>query len=267
MSELSENQVVASLSAALVEAKRIGNGAPYSVVPEGFSFCDLEHTLENPTRKRAKVLLNDADSFVNYVKLHDSASCNIYGVSGEKPSFIAVLNDNYTDGTGWRDHHAKYSCPMSVEWETWIAHNKSRYTQANFAQFIEDNLLDIVEPSGADMLEISRSLEAKKKVNFSSSIRLANGQTELTYEEEIQGTASKGKLNIPETFSIGIAVFESGDKYRVDARLRYRIDGGSLQIWYDLIRPHKVLEDAVMNVWKAIETKTGKTIFNGIPNL
>lgn len=82
--------------------------------------------------------------------------------------------------------------------------------QAEFAEFIERNLPDIVEPVGADMLEISRSLQAKKKVSFASGIRLANGQTELTYEEDIQGTAAKGKLQIPEIFKIGIKVIEGG---------------------------------------------------------
>lgn len=168
---------------------------------------------------------------------------------------------------GWRDHTAFYECPLSAEWKAWSKANKNLFEQAEFAQFIEDNLPDIVEPSGADMLEISRTLEAKKKINFASGIRLSNGQQELTYEEQVAGTASKGKLQIPEVFKIGIPVLEGGPRYSVQARLRYRIDGGALVMWFDLLRPHKIIEDAVLAVWKDIEAGTGTAILNGDPDL
>jgi hypothetical protein len=49
----------------------------------------------------------------------------------------------------------------------------------------------------------------------------------------------------------------------VEARLRYRIETGSLVMWYDLLRAHKVHEDAIMEVWGAIQSETGVSIFNG----
>ena len=106
----------------------------------------------------------------------------------------------------------------------------------------------------------------KKKVNFAQGIRLSNGQNELTYEEQIEGTAGKGKFKIPEEFTIGIPVLEGGLRYAVQCRLRYRIvDGGNLTMWYEIIRAHKILEDAITEVWKSIEDQTGKKIFNGDP--
>jgi uncharacterized protein YfdQ (DUF2303 family) len=69
---------------------------------------------------------------------------------------------------------------------------------------------------------------------------------------------------VPETFALGIAVFEGGDRYHVEARLRYRIaDGGKMTMWFDLLRPHKVLEDALSFVWKAIEAELGMQVLNG----
>jgi hypothetical protein len=50
----------------------------------------------------------------------------------------------------------------------------------------------------------------------------------------------------------------------VEARLRYRIaDGGKMTMWFDLLRPHKVLEDALSFVWKAIEAELGMQVLNG----
>ncbi|OZA15697.1 MAG: hypothetical protein B7Y05_02935 [Polynucleobacter sp. 24-46-87] len=234
---------------------------PYAVVPDGYRMESIEHTLPIPTRKRGRVTLNDAKSFIAYFKKHNMAS-SIYGTLNP-PRFLAVFDDHERDQAGWREHTAEYQCPLSPEWETWVHNNKRSMKQSDFAQFVEDNLPDIVDPSGADMLEISRSLEAKKKVNFASGIRLSNGQTQLTYEEEIQGTAAKGALQIPEIFSIGIAVLEGGPRYKVEARLRYRIDEGRLAFWYDLVRHHKVLENAVMDVWKEISEQTKQEIFHG----
>lgn len=74
-------------------------------------------------------------------------------------------------------------------------------------------------------------------------------------------------MQIPEVFKIGIPVLEGGPRYSVQARLRYRIDGGALVMWFDLLRPHKIIEDAVLAVWKDIEAGTGTAILNGDPDL
>ena len=59
-------------------------------------------------------------------------------------------------------------------------------------------------------------------------------------------------------------VFENGDPWRVEAKLRYRIgDGGKLSIWYELVRPHKVIEAAVKELRATIATDTGLNILVG----
>ena len=260
------NAVATALSAgaALSKPITVGDGLGI-VVPEGYALHDLEKQLPTPTRKRGAFKLRDAASFIAYFKKHQLAS-TLYGRI-DPPRFLAVFDDHRKDEAGWRDHIASYDCPLSPEWKTWLTANKKPFKQAEFAQFIEDNLPDIVEPAGADMLEISRTLEAKKKINFASGIRLSNGQQELTYEEQIEGTASKGKLQIPEMFVLGIPVLEGGPRYKVQARLRYRIDGGTLAMWFDLLRPHKISEDAVLAVWKEISDGTATQILNGDPDL
>ena len=258
--------LVTALSAGSAMAKPIFfDGVPALLVPEGYKVESQEKLLDRPARKRGKYTFRDVASFIDYFKLHQMGS-SLYGRI-DPPQFVAVFDDHRKDEAGWRDHTAVYDCPLSVEWKTWSSVNKKPFKQAEFAQFVEDNLPDILEPTGADMLEISRTLEAKKKINFASGIRLSNGNQELTYEEEVQGTASKGKLQIPETFTLGLPVLEGGPRYKVTARLRYRIDGGVLVIWFDLLRPHKIIEDAVLAVWKEIEDGTTCRIFNGAPDL
>lgn len=250
--------------ASLGNTKEV-SGHPFSIVPDGAQVQDLESYLNAPLRKKGAVTLNDVGSFVAYVNAEKTEATRLYGLYKE-PGFVAVFNDHGTTGPAWKDYRAQYACPLSAEWRTWTGASGKQMTQADFAAFIENNLPDIAVPPAADMLEISRSLEAKKKVNFASGIRLSNGQNELTYEEQVSGTAAKGKLTVPEEFTIGVQVLEGGTKYAVNARLRYRIaDAGALTIWYELIRPHKVLEDAVQAVWLSIEQQTELTVFNGKP--
>ena len=255
----------AALEAGMLAGEvRLAGDTPFVLLPANASVHSLEKLLPLPTRTAGTVELRDQKSFVAYVADRKTKGTRLYGTLTPKPGFVAVLNDHSSVFPGWRDDRATFDCPLSREWQTWTAASGKHMTQEDFARFIEDNLPDVAEPPAADMLEISRSLEAKKKVNFASGLRLSNGQHQITYEETIDSTAAKGRLMVPETFALGIAVFEGGDRYRVEARLRYRIaDGGKMTMWYDLLRPHKVLEDALSFVWKAIEAELGMQVLNG----
>ena len=262
--DTNNSQAILDAGSNLAEPRAV-ESHPYILIPAGATLYDAEPYLSEPLRKRGTVVLNDVASFVAYVNVEKTGDTRLYG-QYQPPGFVAVLNDNSGDGPAWKDYRATYACPLSVEWKTWTGMSGRQMSQADFAAFIENNLPDIAVPPAADMLEISRSLEAKKKVNFASGIRLSNGQNELTYEEQISGTAAKGKLQVPEEFTVGIPVLEGGINYAVVARLRYRIaDGGALTMWYELVRPHKIVEDAAHAVWTEIQDKTGLTVFNGKP--
>lgn len=264
------NDVQAALHAGMhmADVREVSDTAPgaFVALPPGATVHSLEHLKDRPLRARGTVAVRDAASFVRLTKSRHGHinPLRLYGVMTPSPKFVAVLNDSGRDAPGWRDDRIVYDCPLSREWKTWTSASGKQMDQSTFAQFIEDNLPDIATPPAADMLEISRTLEAKKKVNFASGLRLHNGEHQITYEEQVDGTAAKGRLQVPETFSIGIAVLEGGDRYQVEARLRYRIaEGGKLTMWFDLIRPHRVLEDAATFVWKWIEGETGETLIHG----
>lgn len=271
-SNRTEAQTIMELGSALSDplsaaAPNDKDSIPFVVVPEGYAVKDIESLFQFPTRSRGEYVMLDADSFITLVKALKDPGLRLYGTQ-QPPCFTAVFNDSsHAAGPGWSDHRAVYAAPLSIEWSTWTASNGKVMTQADFARFIEDNSIDIAHPPAADMLEISRTLEAKKQVNFASGVRLDNGQSHLSYEEEIRGTAAKGQLQIPEHFTVGVSVLQNGPKYALQARLRYRIDGGKLTMWYDLLRPHKLVEDAVRDVAKKIGDELGLPVLSGLPRL
>lgn len=257
ISAVSEILRVGALAAEIKEIEK----HPFLVVPDNHSIDSLEDFLPKPLRKKVSLRMRDEKSFVAYFNLHKTEASQIYG-QVDPPKLVGVLDDNGATENGWREHTVAYDCPLSRQWKAWLDKDGKPQTQGEFANFIERNLLDIIEPSCAEMLEISRSFEAKKKVDFKSAVRLDNGQVQFGYEEEIQGTAAKGSIQIPETFKIGVPVFENGTGYMRECRLRYRIQEAQLRMWYEIINPEKALEDAVQEVWARIEEETGRTIFN-----
>lgn len=231
----------------------VEGGIPYAVVPDGYKLTNVEHLLPRPIAKRGSFTLADAASFCAFVNRHKTASTTIY-VEPRLGEFVAVLDEHGVDATpGQREFRAALKLRHSVEWKRWVENNGRQMGQAEFASFIEDNLPDVFDPPGTAMLEVSRTLEAKKSANFASSVRLSDGSSQFMYEEQIDGTAAKGTMKIPDTFTLAIPVFDGGARYKVPVRLRYRIrDRGALSMWFDMDRPHKIVEDAVEQTTKAI---------------
>jgi uncharacterized protein YfdQ (DUF2303 family) len=246
-----------------------GCSIPFVVVPNGYSVQPIDALYARPNRNKGNTELLDQLSFVEFVKEHHRPASRLYGMPPAirdnglilAPKFRAIFNDSTDEVTAWRDHTATWTCPLSPEWIRWAGNNSKPMEQKDFAQFIEDNLPDIATPTAADMLDLSRTLEAKKGVNFASSTRLSNGETQLKYEESIEGTARGGQLQIPDMFTLGIPVLLGGQGYAVQARFRYRIEGSKLKLWYELVRPHKIIEAVFTDLRQSLTEQTGMLVF------
>ena len=247
-------------------------------LPPGWTLAekDDEKLLETPRRKRAKVRVHDAESFIDYVKRHGSLSyatvwCEADYTAG-KIAFTAILNDHGEEvaQAAWRDHTAHFTPAFSEEWRRWVGKNKQAFTQADFAAFIEDNLKDIAtvegSPTGAQMLEMALTFEANQDMRFKSAIRLQNGGVQMSFVQDDDAQTLQ-KMQVFDRFALGLPVFWNGDAYRLDARLRYRVRDGKLAFWFELIRPDKVLEAATQTVIGNIREKTGNPFFFGEPFL
>jgi uncharacterized protein YfdQ (DUF2303 family) len=227
------------------ELDNLKNAYPYVLVPEGYRYEGKEEILAAPLRKRGATTLHDAVSFIAVVNDQKGDATRLYSTINP-PTFQAVFND-HAAGAGWRDHAARYNAPLSPEWKTWNGMTGRHQNQTDFAQFIETNLPDIAEPAGAVVLEVARTLEAKKKVNFASSVRLFGRLHPVHLRRRRAGLGAER----PDAGARGVPCSPSpcsrtGNSGRWKLQLRYRIaDGGKLTIWYELVRPHKVIEAAV----------------------
>jgi len=231
----------------------------------------IEKTLTKPHRKTGTVKLCDADSFIAYYTLHSNGA-PVYATL-TPAQFVAVMNDHTKDQADWRDYRASFQVRHSPEWDVWKNHDGSGKTFNNnesFALFIEENAPDIVSPDPARMLQIALNFRVNADVRFSVAQRLNDGNHELAYQNVVSATAGSsagGKLQIPEKFTIAIPVWAGIDakKYKIEARFRYRLREGALTIWYELIRPRNVMEQAFKDLWDQIAKATKAPILHGTP--
>lgn len=277
MTGLTEGAVIRTENDAVIEQTRLSTlpdevepGKIYVVsTPEGRDVIDLtgDDYRDTPRRKRGTVVVDDVDAFAIYYSKHADDASEVYA-DIDRATVTAVLDAHQGGAARWEEHWLQLKLQHTREWKTWAGNDRRYMSQTDFAEFLEDNLVDLApEPvDAATMLEVATSFQAKTKVSFSSGTVLASGDLRLNYEEETAATAgAKGQISVPKLFAIGIAPYDDTAPYRVEARFRHRISKGSLQLCYVLDRPQDIVRDAVKTVVEKVEEACGITVMRGTP--
>lgn len=244
-----ENAIV-NAGTLIGEPKRLDDGGAYALVPEGATVRDLTEFLPSPAYARAAIKARTQQSLVDYVKRHKTDNTAIFADVSEGVVVGVIDYHSATNDPAHMVHRVNYVAPVSQEWKVWTDHDGKKLPQADFARFIEENRVDIVSPDGASILEIARSLDARKKVSFKSAVRLDDGTVDLAFSEETTnaGGGISGKVSIPTEIEIGIPVFYGGARYKMTAFFRYRIEDGRLIMWIDLHRRQQIRDHAFSEI-------------------
>lgn len=239
------------------------HGRFYTVVAPGSNdeagsveVIDLEAVREDqefkhrPRRKIGTYTVHDSDSFVAYLAKHADQDSEVW--ADAVASKITGVLDAHCVGDllpRHEQHRVEYAVLYTDAWKAWKALDGKYLDQSAFAEHIEDRSIDIVRPAAADMLELAQSFRATSDVTFKSSKRLSSGERQLEYREQIDAGAGRdGLMEIPETFDLALTPFEGAARFKVVARLRYRINNGHLTIGFKLERPEDVVRDAFQTV-------------------
>lgn len=240
-------------STAIVEIKKsAATGLPigdlpilYALVPKESQLISLEswQYAKSPMLKKVFVKLDTVASFAAYWNLFSGENSRIFA-KRETLNFLAKLDYHAAaDGPpSHMTHSASLTLKTTTEWDTWNASDGVKMTQADFVSFIEDNAMDVTEPSPASMMEIARDLSVKSDAEFSSAVRTQSGGVQLSYVDNVKGSYGTGKLDIPEAFKVRFSAFDGSVPVEIAARLKFRLASGKLTIWYELIRAHKILD-------------------------
>lgn len=244
---------------------------PQVVVPEGFQILDLASTAERPDRTRANPTFWDVASLVAYGNRFNAGFENDTNtvVFGDRSTtkVTAILDYPTAEGPDWAQHRATLTMRRSPEWTAWTNSNKKQFEQEAFANLLESLAPDIVEPDAATVLEVALSLESHTCVAFKAGFTQKNGAKILQYSEDMTATAgATGSLKIPDKLVLNVKIFE-GDELpsRVEAFFRFRVTNSKLVLFYELIRPERVVEAAFEQVLKAVSTGLSLPMLHGAP--
>ncbi|MFE4647700.1 DUF2303 family protein [Streptomyces sp. NPDC056707] len=228
-----------------------------------------EHT-GKPPRKSGTTVVRDVDSFLAYFDKHADENTEVYA-DFERRTITAILDAHTATDARWGGHRLTLALRTTPAWDAWMGMDNSLVTQAKFAEFIEDNLVDLVEPTAATMLELAESFEATTSAEFQSSQRLDSGQRKFSYVEDVKAKAGhKGDITIPATLTLALRPFEGTEPYKVTARFKYRLDRqqGSLSLGFKIERPEDILTAAFTDIRTLIDNGIPEEIavLNGAPS-
>lgn len=235
----------------------------------------LDETFEQPHHVGGTVKVQDERSFLAYFTRHATERALIYATVQPATVITAVFNEH--DGTmhapDWRDHRLQLTLAHSKEWLAWAGKNgqNNAFTgTTEFAEWLEDQLPDIVNPPNGEFLDMILQFKVQARTVFTKAQRLTDGHVHFVYNHEVEGAGIKGgqETRIPEEFTIAIPVFAgfSAEVFQMQARFRFRLTGqGGIKIWYELVRPHKVIEQAFKGIWTKIEAEANRPILLGTP--
>lgn len=230
------------------------DGSKSIVVPNEAKLLNISPPEAKLFRVRQNVTLHDKASFVAYVNEHKTGATRIFAEPGflnsNNEGVVQAVIDYHKAADGnpstpdYGAHVATYRPRYSDQWKAWEAACDRTLKQAEFAEFIEENRKDIVEPSAASLMDTVRTFKASKKVEFDTLTYTNDGSALLHYSEDVQQhQKAGGQTRMPEKLKLGIPVYFRGILYEVEVFVRFRVLPGSVVFDLKMDRAD-VIEDA-----------------------
>lgn len=259
-----------------LDPKNPGSALQLVVLPPEHTAIALEPLIEKfldaPRRIKAHPHLATADSFIEYVALFKYDGTKVFAIippGNQAPSFLAIIDYHTAEGASWTDHKAAYLCQFTEEWKRWMAFDRKRMSQVEFATLLEENQALVTTPPGAELLELIQTLEGKSAITCNQLIKLNNGRTKLLYDEdvELKGTVSTqpGQAEFPTSLTVAIPPFDGGPTYKVTCRLKYRIENRKIVLWFEAIDVHLIIKECVVDVVAKVEKELETKVLFGQP--
>lgn len=252
-------------------------GVPLAILPEGFTAVPLDAALKiadarapAPRRTRGTAKHAEVDSFIAHVNLFKRPSTRVFA-DVDAETLTAVLNYAAADAPAWGDHRSVYSCPKSRQWKLWTGMSGQALTPDQFAQFIDDNSLDITkaDPNGpiseaatpSQLATMARQLFIEKTGTFKRIVNPTTGAMEMEVKDDNGPTSTP----IHRTFVIQIPVFEGGAEVQIEARIRFNLNQGRPVFAFLLMETDRILRDTFAAVRAKVASETDVVVFAGTP--
>lgn len=254
-----------AVEALIAQGRAIGNkiegpdGREYLIVPSGMNVAELQPLERRLMRIKAGALFEDSESFVAYVNRFKTQTTQVFAATSS-PLVTAALDYHGPGQPSHCAHVAQYAPKLSTEWTRWTT--AKPMPQAEFAEFVEENRRDVVEPAAAVLLDVVTKFKATKKQDYDSVVYQPNGDVTIAWSDKTE-MAGKPGVAVPSELQLGIPVFFGGAPYKVPVFMRYRLADGKLTFTVKIDRADYILEDAFKESLASISKAIGIGIYRG----
>jgi hypothetical protein len=306
---------VAQLSEAkmLSMALPIGTTIPIMAVPDGTELLSVKKFIDDyavkPDRRVGTDKVQDLDSLVAWINRHKDAGSVVFcDTTREAPKLLSIIDYHHqvptTDDGKLLDSgdatarfgrfRALYEFPLSEHWKAWRKVDGVAMDQADFAEFLEERVLDLIAPDigtdgegsevkklpprvqqlldalggrcalPQDVITLSKGLEITATSRAVTRVDVQTGEGALVFEQDHVG-ADKQKVSVPKLFLIGIPLFDkSSFHYRIPVRIRYRLHGG-IKWTFTMFGADEVIDAAIREAAEHVRDGATTPLFYGTP--
>jgi len=236
-----------------------------------------------PECRQGQAVVTTLSSFIALAVRHKDAHSAIFARTlWPDPALTAVIDYHQTDGAArYGKHRVHYAFPLTEEFKRWVASENKPMSQKEFAEFIEDNIMDLSVAMEAeaktyedqfrtkfavptDLIALSRGLEVNVGASIKNQVRLQSGEMSVRFDTTHTG-ADGQPLVIPGLFMLSLRAFIDGSEVRIPARLRYRPKDGGVVWFYQLYKWQDALRDRVVADAAVAQQQTGLPLYEGAP--
>lgn len=221
-----------------------------------------------PRRLRGTAKHTTLESFIGHVDRFKDEHSALWA---DDNSITCIFDYHAPRSPRWGQHRAIYTAPLSPQWKLWTGAADKLMSQDAFGDLLDLNLGDIAAPQNEEdrqkgfaspsvLANIARSLQITARKFHERKLNPSTGEQTLVFREEHEESSTK----IPPGFLLGIPVFVDGKLYRVEARLRIKVDNG-VKFGFLLPDDERILRDAYGEVRKQVAAATALPLFVGSP--
>lgn len=241
------------------------DGLPAVAVANDVQIKSTVHLLDDAPRKTGTVRAESLASLVDYVERHHDNETAILA-SPTDNAILGVIDWHSADDDrvkgGFGRHKVELKLQHTEQWKAWLGINGKAMHQKTLAEFIEENLGDIVKPDAASVLEAVLTLSGKRSVNFKNATRLANGDTSLVWEETTEAKAGQtGDMTVPSEIELELPIYQGCEEettFKIRTMFRYNVEGGSLTFKLQMLGIERIERLAFDGVFESLHEKLNK---------
>lgn len=251
-----EAGIVASLALETLKTESITqNGIPILVAPTNAKLLSLERLLTAPHRPAIAVnltSLKDLHAYLIAQALTGTDPMATVSTDGSGYDNIVVFADrnnlrwhafidyHHISSPRWLNHTATVQYEHSIQFTTWKKNDGRKMGQGDFAEFLDENVLDIINPTGSDVVTFASCLEARRTEIFKAAKNISNGEVSFIWSNESSGDST---TKFPTEMTLGIPLWTNGELISLPVKLFYRVESGHLEFWYKLRTLEKIIDE------------------------